>query len=130
MLHGLSRLTPMQFIHQPLTWAFLLVLAPLLIHLINLMRQKKVKWAAMEFLIKSNKKHRRWIWLKQFLLLLLRMLVVAAAVAMLAGLITKDQASFLGGQATHHFVLLDDSCLLYTSPSPRDQRGSRMPSSA
>ena len=26
--------------------------------------------------------------------------------------------------------LLNDSCLLYTSPSPRDQRGSRMPSSA
>ena len=24
----------------------------------------------------------------------------------------------------------DDFCLLYTSPSPRDQRGSRMPSSA
>ena len=24
----------------------------------------------------------------------------------------------------------DYSCLLYTSPSPRDQRGSRMPSSA
>ena len=25
---------------------------------------------------------------------------------------------------------LVDNCLLYTSPSPRDQRGSRMPSSA
>ena len=25
---------------------------------------------------------------------------------------------------------VDKSCLLYTSPSPRDQRGSRMPSSA
>ena len=25
---------------------------------------------------------------------------------------------------------LPDTCLLYTSPSPRDQRGSRMPSSA
>ena len=24
----------------------------------------------------------------------------------------------------------DNNCLLYTSPSPRDQRGSRMPSSA
>ena len=24
----------------------------------------------------------------------------------------------------------DNDCLLYTSPSPRDQRGSRMPSSA
>ena len=29
--------------------------------------------------------------------------------------------------ATH---LADDACLLYTSPSPRDQRGDRMPSSA
>ena len=27
-------------------------------------------------------------------------------------------------------VALDEHCLLYTSPSPRDQRGSRMPSSA
>ena len=26
--------------------------------------------------------------------------------------------------------MMDTSCLLYTSPSPRDQRGSRMPSSA
>ena len=28
------------------------------------------------------------------------------------------------------FTRLDTVCLLYTSPSPRDQRGSRMPSSA
>ena len=27
-------------------------------------------------------------------------------------------------------IYQDGSCLLYTSPSPRDQRGSRMPSSA
>ena len=27
-------------------------------------------------------------------------------------------------------ILGDEGCLLYTSPSPRDQRGSRMPSSA
>ena len=30
--------------------------------------------------------------------------------------------------ATLHHIYI--SCLLYTSPSPRDQRGSRMPSSA
>ena len=35
-------------------------------------------------------------------------------------------------QMTHHLVELDWSfiCLLYTSPSPRDKRQSRMPSSA
>ncbi|MFC1759034.1 BatA domain-containing protein, partial [Planctomycetota bacterium] len=100
----------MQFLYQPLTWAFFLVLAPLLIHLINLMRQRKVKWAAMEFLLASQKKHRRWIWLRQLLLLLLRMLAIAAIVAMLAKLVTRDQwSSFFSGQATHHYVLLDDS---------------------
>ena len=30
----------------------------------------------------------------------------------------------------YYSVLNPTSCLLYTSPSPRDQRGSRMPSSA
>ena len=100
----------MQFIHQPLTWGFFLVLLPLLIHLINLMRQRRVEWAAMDFLLEAYKKRRNWIWLKQLLLLLARMLAVAAAVAMLAKLVTRDQwSSFLGGKTTHHYVLLDDS---------------------
>ena len=30
----------------------------------------------------------------------------------------------------YQYVVLDDVCLLYTSPSPRDKRQSRMPSSA
>ena len=100
----------MQFLYQPLTWGFLLVLLPVLIHLINLMRHKRVKWAAMEFLLRAHKKHRRWIWLKQLLLLLMRMAAIAAAVAMLAHLVTRNQWSTLfGGKVTHHYVLLDDS---------------------
>ena len=31
---------------------------------------------------------------------------------------------------SRYVVSYKDTCLLYTSPSPRDQRGSRMPSSA
>ncbi len=100
----------MQFIHQPLTWAFFLVLLPVVIHLINMMRHKRVQWAAMDFLLISYKKHRRWVWLKQLLLLLLRMLAIAAVVAMLAKLVTDDQwSSLFGRRTTHHFVLLDDS---------------------
>jgi hypothetical protein len=100
----------MQFIHQPLTWGFFLVLAPLLIHLINMMRHRRVKWAAMDFLLQSYKKHRKWIWLKQLLLLLSRMAAVAVLVAMLAQWITRGQwLDLFGGTATHHYVLLDDS---------------------
>ena len=40
---------------------------------------------------------------------------------------TQARAARLANQ--YDLVLLD-ICLLYTSPSPRDQRGSRMPSSA
>ena len=36
----------------------------------------------------------------------------------------------LDGMDTIIKVHIDNICLLYTSPSPRDQRGSRMPSSA
>ncbi len=100
----------MQFLYQPLTWGFLLVAVPLLIHLINLTRQRRIRWAAMEFLLAANKKHRRWIWLRQFLLLASRMLAVAMAVAMLAHLVTRNQwTQLLGGSTTHHIVILDDT---------------------
>ena len=33
-------------------------------------------------------------------------------------------------QMVRHLLSTVNTCLLYTSPSPRDQRGSRMPSSA
>lgn len=100
----------MQFVYQALTWGFLLALVPLLIHLINMMRHRRVKWAAMEFLLASYKKHRKWIWLKQFLLLLARMAVVALIVAMLAQLKTRDQwLAIFGGRTTHHYVVVDDS---------------------
>ena len=39
-------------------------------------------------------------------------------------------ALWAGSIAIHASWLRDFACLLYTSPSPRDQRGSRMPSSA
>jgi hypothetical protein len=113
----------MQFVHYPLTWAFLLVLAPLLIHLINLMRRRHVRWAAMDFLLQSYRRHQRSVWLKQLLLLLLRMLAVALVVAMLARLVTGKQWSlFFGSQTTHHYFLLDDSF----SMSDRDSSGSAM----
>ncbi len=86
------------------------VAAPLLIHLINMLRHQRVEWAAMEFLLLSQKKHRTWVILKQLLLLLLRMAAIALVVLALAQPLLPDRwGNLLGAQPTHHIVLLDDS---------------------
>jgi hypothetical protein len=99
-----------QFVHTALIGGFLLAILPLLIHLINMMRHQRVQWAAMEFLLQSYKKHRTWVWLKQLLLLLSRMAIIALVVAMVAQLKTQDQwLALFGGKVTHHYVIVDDS---------------------
>ena len=44
--------------------------------------------------------------------------------------LTGQDINIFDYDPSYENVLDLDSCLLYTSPSPRDQRGSRMPSSA
>ena len=87
-----------------------LIAVPLLIHLINLRRQRRIRWAAMQFLLESQQRNKRWIMLKQLLLLLTRMAVLAVLVLMLSHLIVRNEwLSLLGRGTTHHLVLLDDS---------------------
>jgi hypothetical protein len=98
------------FVYPSLLWGMLIVAVPVLIHLINMMRHRRVRWAAMDFLLASQKKNRAWVLLKQLLLLLLRMAIVAAVVAAVAQpLLRGDLAGLLGRGKTHHIVLLDDS---------------------
>jgi hypothetical protein len=100
----------MQFLFQPLTWGFLLVGVPILVHLINMLRHRKQKWAAMDFLLESYRRNRRWVALKQWLLLAARILAMILLVAMLAKWVSSSQwLSWFGGKTTHHYVLLDDS---------------------
>lgn len=87
-----------------------LVGLPVLIHLINMLRHRRVKWAAMEFLLQSQKRHKKWVILKQLLLLLMRMGAIAALAMMVAQpILRNDLGKALGGTKTHHVVLLDDS---------------------
>jgi len=108
----------MQFVFQPLAWGFLLVLLPLLIHLINLVRHRRTQWAAMEFLLESYRKLRRWVWLKQALLIASRMLAVAIAVAMLAQWVSGSRwLAMISQSTTHHYVILDDSASMSDTSS-------------
>jgi hypothetical protein len=93
-----------------LWWGLPLVAAPIIIHLINLLRHRRVPWAAMEFLLASQKKYRTRVLLKQLLLLLLRVAAVLGIVLSLAQPRWKTALGrMLGGARTAHVVLLDDS---------------------
>src|SRR5437667_4808626 len=85
----------------------LLVSSPIIIHLINRMRFKRLRWAAMEFLLKSQKRNRRRLIIEQLILLLLRCLLVVLT----ALLVLRFIGFSFGGysrQAALHIILLDD----------------------
>lgn len=88
----------------------LLLASPIIIHLINRMRFRRVRFAAMEFLLASQQRNRRRLLIEQLLLLLLRMLIVTAIVMLISRLILDpSQMSIFRGARAHHVVLLDDS---------------------
>src|SRR5262249_25642131 len=85
-----------------------LVSLPIAIHLINRMRYRRVRWAAMEFLLKSQKRNRRRLIIEQLLLLLMRCLLVLMAV-LLASRYLGFSFAFLEPQNTLHVVVVDDT---------------------
>src|SRR5205085_1747139 len=85
-----------------------LVASPILIHLINRMRFKRIRWAAMEFLLKSQKRNRRRLIIEQILLLLLRCTLVLLAAFLVSRFVGCSDAG-VGAQTTTHLVVLDDT---------------------
>jgi Aerotolerance regulator N-terminal len=86
-----------------------LVATPIIIHLINRMRFRRVKWAAMEFLLKAQKKMRRKKILEQLLLLLLRCLLVFLAGLLFARFLGFDPLQGKETRPVMHIVILDDT---------------------
>lgn len=101
----------MSFLFPIVFWIGLpLVALPLVIHLLNLRRQKRVPWAAMQFLLESQERSKTWISLQELLLLLLRTAAIALLVVMLAR--PTARSGWIGrllNRPVHHLVLLDDS---------------------
>lgn len=90
----------------------LLVSLPIIIHLINRIRYRRVKWAAMEFLLKAQKRMRRRKILEQLILLLLRCLLIFFAGLLFARFTGCNLDPTKGGSDTRpttHIVILDDT---------------------
>ena len=80
---------------------------PVLIHLLNRRRYRRVRWAAMEFLLAAERSGRRRVELRDWLLVVLRSLAMLGIGLLVAGLHCDSPAG--PRQAMHHLVLLDDS---------------------
>src|SRR5438045_5903577 len=94
---------------QFLAVAGVLISVPIIIHLINRMRFRRVRWAAMEFLLKAQKKMRRKMILEQLLLLILRCLLVLLAGILFARFLGFTPFKGQENRATSHVVILDDT---------------------
>src|SRR5947208_617315 len=64
-------------------WGLFAVSVPVIIHLINRLRYKRINWAAMEFLLKAMQRQKRKLILEQLILLLLRCLLVLLVVLLI-----------------------------------------------
>ena len=101
----------MPFLNPAFLAALGLVAVPLLIHLIRRRKLKVVRWAAMEFLLQSQKKQKRRLQIEEILLLLLRMLIVALAALAFARPVLRSLGIPLLSQNSRVYavIVLDNS---------------------
>lgn len=74
----------MTFLQPLLLWGLPLCLIPIIIHLMNRIRYRSVHWAAIMFLIKANRSSTSMARLRQFLILMFRVLAVLVLIFALA----------------------------------------------
>ncbi len=94
---------------------------PILIHLLTRRRFRRVRWAAMEFLLDAERRNRRRLRMEEWILLALRCLAVALIGLMLARPFLAPRgviAGLSGSRRTERVFILDDSFSMgYQSPA-------------
>jgi len=105
----------MTFLHPELLILSPLVALPIVIHLLNRMRYRRVRWAAIDFLLTSERRAIRRARLRQLLLMALRMLLLATALAALAQPVVRGGLAALLGGSTQVAVVLDASASMSTA---------------
>lgn len=100
----------MSFLQPMLLAALPLAALPLIIHLINQRRYQTMPWAAMMFLLAANRMSRGYARIRQWLILALRTLAIAALVFAAARPLAGGLLGLAaGGKADTTLILLDRS---------------------
>ncbi|NQT86806.1 BatA domain-containing protein [bacterium] len=98
------------FVHPWALWGMALASAPIIIHLLNRRRFKVMEWAAMEFLLASNRRNYRRLRIEQLLLLLLRVLLIVVLVFIIARPTVQSRAvAGLAERSRFVILVLDNS---------------------
>jgi hypothetical protein len=110
------------FLSPLLIWGTLLGAIPLIIHLMNRRRFRRVEWAPMRYLKMTIRRNRRRIQIEQLLLLLVRIALPVLLFFFLARPVLHptglERWAFGGGRASQ-VVLIDDSLSMgYSSAGP------------
>lgn len=118
----------MSFLHAGLLGLAALFTVPLIIHIINRRRYRRVQWAAMEFLLDAYKQNRRRLRLESLLLLILRCAIpIILAVAIARPRLTQGFAfDPLQQQGPHHVFVLDRSYSMAYRSGTMDRPFDRM----
>ncbi len=85
---------------------------PILIHLLNRRRYRRVRWAAMEFLLDAHRQNRRRMRVEELILLALRCLAMFLVGVMIARWFVSPaslMATLGTGGQTERIIILDDS---------------------
>jgi hypothetical protein len=115
----------MTFLQPALLWGLAAVSLPILIHFLNRLRYRSVKWGAMMFLIKAARSSTRHARLRQYLILLFRsLLVMFLALALARPIIGGWLGMRIAGDPDTIIVLLDRSVSMEDS-DPRRQSSKR-----
>ncbi len=108
----------MGFINAGLLWFGLGAAIPVIIHLLHRQKYRRVRWAAMEFLLAALRRTQRRLRLENLLLLLVRivvMLLIALAVA--RPFFREAPLQALGESDTHHIFVVDVSASMGYKPA-------------
>jgi hypothetical protein len=99
----------MSFLQPLLLIALPLALLPVIIHLIHLHRRRAVRWAAMMFLRAAQRMNQGLSRLRQYLILALRVLAVAALILMAGRPLAGGLLGLTGGAPDTVLLLIDRS---------------------
>ena len=98
----------MQFLNPIWLLALPLVFLPIVIHLLNQRRHRTIEWGAMQFLLSARRMSRGMARLKQWLIMAMRMLVIAGLIFAISRPLSSGWIGSIGGGKPETVIVLLD----------------------